>query len=789
VTARAPARWQTVGLAVLGLAAAALLAYLYLPGPARTWSAADERTASEVGAWLAGALSAELRQLEGAVAREAPDRLLAAGDPAALQAAQARLAGAHPDTLRVWILRAGHDRVDYTVQPPLTYAAVSLLQRSETQGKTPPPEAQLIGSEQQQVVVPVRVEGPQGLLGHVLFSLNPVLVQRLLDGMPWPGGAAKVLQPVAGASPVVLAARGKANSGAPLTREIAGTGWRVAYQPARTEAAEPSATAGSALWVALAVAALLAGALGLWLFQRRGQGAPAPATEEDAEAPVDWSRPARTGGADLPEGPPPLPSVEELSAEEEPAVPEGGPPEPAAQGLPAASIFLPYDVRGVVGDTLNADVARALGRAIGSEAYDRGQQALVVGRDGRTSSPELARALIEGLVDSGRDVIDVGQAPTPVVYFAAEYLDAHSAVVVTGSHNPANYNGFKVVLGGETLAEGAIANLRRRLATGDLVVGAGSVQSLEMDAEYIRRVAEDIPAALGNPYRVVVDAGNGVAGEIAPRLYRALGHDVVEVHCEVDGTFPSHPPDPSQPENLTDLLRAVKEHQADIGFAFDGDGDRLFVVDGEGRVIWPDRLLMLYAFDVLSRNAGATVVYDVKCTARLGKVIAKLGGKPLMWKAGHALVKAKMRETGALLAGEGSGHIYIRDRWYGFDDALYAGARLLDILRGRGAAPAAVFAKLPTGVATPELRVPMSRERAAEVVAALASDAFPGARVTDLDGLRADYPDAWGLVRGSNTTPHLLLRFEGDDQEALARVQGAFRRALLAAAPDLALPF
>ncbi|MCP4042993.1 MAG: phosphomannomutase/phosphoglucomutase [Gammaproteobacteria bacterium] len=457
----------------------------------------------------------------------------------------------------------------------------------------------------------------------------------------------------------------------------------------------------------------------------------------------------------------------------------------------SAAIFRAYDIRGIVGDTLTVEAARSIGQAIGSEAYERGQQAVVVGRDGRLSSQEMASALIEGLRASGRDVIDVGQVPTPVLYFAADYLEAESGVMVTGSHNPPNYNGFKIMLGGETLSGDAISAIRGRLGGGNLMTGEGSLQSMDVGAEYIRRVSEDIPVALGGAYKLVVDCGNGVAGEVAPRVYRALGHDVIELYCEVDGNFPNHHPDPIQPENLTDLIRKVREENADLGLAFDGDGDRLVVVDGEGNIIWPDRLLMFFAEDILSRHSGAEVIFDVKCSNRLFRVIEKLGGKPVMWKSGHSLIKQKMKETGAALAGELSGHIFIQDRWYGFDDALYAGARLLEMLRNSKGPPAQTFKHYTTGITTPELRVNMAEGEPHRLMEQLSGQTglVEGATIIDIDGIRADWPDGWGLVRASNTTPSLVLRFEGDDEAALGRVQEQFRKMLLTVEPGLKLPF
>ena len=464
-------------------------------------------------------------------------------------------------------------------------------------------------------------------------------------------------------------------------------------------------------------------------------------------------------------------------------------PEPS-NALPA-SIFRAYDIRGIVGETLCAGIVRQIGRAIGTEAHRRGVQTLAAGRDGRHSSPELLAALIEGMRHSGRDVIDIGQAPTPLLYFAARRLNTGSGVMVTGSHNAPDYNGLKIMIAGETLHGDAIQNLRRRIEHNDFETGRGALQSMEVVEEYIGRVCEEIPAAIGNDARkIVIDCGNGVAGDIAPRLFKTLGHDVVELYCDVDGDFPNHHPDPSVPANLQDLIAAVREHAADLGLAFDGDGDRLGVVDGEGTIIWPDRQMMLFARDVLSSHPGAEIIFDVKCSSLLPELITRLGGKPVMWKTGHSFVKTLLEQTGAPLAGEMSGHIFFADRWYGFDDALYAGARLVQILIGLGLPSSEVFAQLPAAVSTPELRVAVGEgEQTRFVESLLAGDHFTDARKTTIDGLRVDFADGWGLVRASNTEPSLVLRFEGVNASALERIQREFKQVLLAIDPSLELPF
>jgi phosphomannomutase/phosphoglucomutase len=467
--------------------------------------------------------------------------------------------------------------------------------------------------------------------------------------------------------------------------------------------------------------------------------------------------------------------------------------QPAAQ--PAAanverSIFRAYDIRGVVGKTLTPDTARLIGQAIGSVMRDKSLSEIVVGRDGRLSGPQMSGALIEGLRAAGIDVIDIGPAATPLVYFASFHLNTGSCVAVTGSHNPPDYNGFKIVVGGDTLAEDGIQELYTRIAEGRLATGQGTLRQMDVASDYVQRIASDIQA--GRSLKVVVDCGNGIPGAVAPEVVQAIGCEVIPLYCEVDGNFPHHHPDPSEPENLSDLILMVKKTGADIGLAFDGDGDRLGVVTKDGEIIYPDRLLMLFAMDVLIRNPGATIIYDVKCTGHLQPMILKAGGSPLMWKTGHSLIKAKMKETGAQLAGEMSGHFFFRERWYGFDDGIYSAARLLEILADdpAGRTPEQIFATLPKGVSTPELKVPMKEgEHYAFIERFRERAQFEGARLTTIDGLRADWPDGWGLVRASNTTPVLVLRFDADNADALKRIQDTFRAQLLAVDSSLQLPF
>ncbi|HZE92343.1 MAG TPA: phosphomannomutase/phosphoglucomutase [Rhizobacter sp.] len=451
-----------------------------------------------------------------------------------------------------------------------------------------------------------------------------------------------------------------------------------------------------------------------------------------------------------------------------------------------ASNFKAYDIRGIVGKTIDEAFAEHLGRAFGSAAVEAGEKAVAVGRDGRLSGPALVAALIRGLVSTGLDVVDLGAVTTPMLYYVAATRGKHgcnSGIQVTGSHNPKDYNGFKMVLASRAIYGDEIQALRARMETESYVKGKGRAATMDILAEYSQRIVSD--CKLSRKMKIVVDSGNGIPGASAPGILRALGCDVTELYSEVDGDFPNHHPDPSKPENLADLIRTVQTTDAEIGLAFDGDGDRLGVVTKDGNIIYPDRQLMLFAVDVLSRNKGATIIYDVKCTQRLAPVIREAGGKPLMWKTGHSLVKAKLKETKSPLAGEMSGHIFFSERWYGFDDATYTAGRLLEIL-SRGKNPSRVLNGLPTSFNTPELNVPCAEGEPRELVQKLLETAkFPGANeVITIDGLRAEYDDGFGLIRSSNTTPVLVMRFEGHTPQALHRIQDQFMSALLAVKPD-----
>ncbi|NDU85463.1 MAG: phosphomannomutase/phosphoglucomutase [Ferrovum sp.] len=456
--------------------------------------------------------------------------------------------------------------------------------------------------------------------------------------------------------------------------------------------------------------------------------------------------------------------------------------------LPPREIFKAYDIRGIVDHTLTPAGVTAIGQAIGSEARERGLSTIAIGRDGRLSGPTLANALAQGLQSCGLTVIDVGMVATPMLYFAAHTHAHGSGVMVTGSHNPPDYNGLKMMLGGETLSGSGIQSLYERLEKQRLVSGQGVLTSLDISEDYIKRIVSSV--TLGRPMKIVVDSGNGIPGRFAPELYRRMGCTVIELFCEVDGHFPNHHPDPSQPENLVDLIQALTQGRGELGLAFDGDGDRLGVVTRDGQIIYPDRQLMLFAADVLSRNPGAEIIFDVKCTRNLFSWVRQHGGQPTLWKTGHSLIKTKMKETGALLAGEMSGHTFFKERWYGFDDGLYAGARLLEIL-SRVTDPSATLNALPDAVTTPELQIRLQEGENFSIIEALQqSGQFPGSveRIT-LDGVRIEYADGFGLARSSNTTPVIVLRFEADNAAALSRIQSDFKREILKIKADARFPY
>ena len=746
--------------------------------------------------------------LEGWAADPQFAALFAAGDSDRLRARADDLARLYPEVQRVDLLLPQRLEVGSRPVPDLSFAALEMLRVADSAEGPLPAEIHQYGTDQAHVALVSRVPAARSdpPVGYIHLTLSfAALGKRLQVPAPFPGSMVLQQVPPGGEAFAVSRWPGGADPKTPPEGKLTvpGSIWRLTYwfSPPHTGLLGGSLSGWAVLGGAWAVTGLTLYLLYWWLrgVLRRYLLAVTDIVEWLGSDKVPPFR--KAGLAELVQS---LRLIREKASQlrghlrvadrRAEAAPVAAVEVPAVTVLSGSSeelpaeIFRSYDIRGLVGQSITPSVMFQLGLAVASEVHDRGKQTVIVGRDGRNSSAELQEAFRSGLQAAGAEVIDLGMVPTPLVYFATHVLGGDSGAIVTGSHNPPDYNGLKVVIGGEALSGAAIQGLRERVADGNLYTGKGSYREHDLVPDYLSRITEDVN--LARPLKVVVDCGNGVAGLVAPRLMRELGCEVIELFCEVDGSFPNHHPDPGQPDNLLSLVTEVTARQADLGLAFDGDGDRIGVVDSAGHIIWPDRLLMLLALEVLSSNPGADVIYDVKCSHHLADQIRAHGGRPVMWQAGHSLIKAKLRETGAVLAGELSGHIIFGDRWYGFDDALYAAARLLELLTMDELSSAEVFAQLPESPATPELVVPMAEGEAQVLTQRLLADArFPGAHLITVDGLRAEYADGWGLVRPSNTAPALSLRFEADTAERLEQIKSTFRAALLKLRPDLHLPF
>ncbi len=755
------------------------------------------RQAAEAAARsLRNTLDMLIGSVEGLAADSRYAQILASGNSALLQETEARLTRAVPSALQVRLLAERSEALDETRPPHMGFADLQMAHEAVEQA--PPPAFHGANTPHPHLALARKLEGG----GVLLASVSPKLLEAVLGAF---GVALELRQ---GDLSVKRTGDAELQETKPAGAvDVPGTSWKVAYRVAGV-----SFFADGWFFVfPLLGILLIAGAfysLGRWLLGafHNDQESVAQLVRDLMRGRALGNYPIRIGDSEfivhkiaqlkheaMEQGFEPQRSDTEQAPSHPAAAPAAAiaapqvPPDSAVTAVPA-SIFRAYDIRGVVGETLTAELVYEIGRAIGSECHAKGEQRVMIARDGRHSSQEFSQALAKGLQATGRTVVDLGLAPTPLLYFATHVLNGKSGVMVTGSHNPPKYNGLKIVIAGDTLAGEQVQKLRERIEAKDFIHGIGKIESRDLMPDYIERVMDD--TQLGRPMKIVMDCGNGVAAKLAPALMKTLGCEVVELFSEVDGNFPNHHPDPSKPENLTALIDAVVSAQADLGVAFDGDGDRLGVVDCEGKIIWPDRQMMLYAADVLSRQPGADIIFDVKCMRQLASQIVKNGGRPLMWKTGHSMLKAKMKETGAMLAGEMSGHIFFKERWFGFDDAVYACARLVEILSGDPRSTAEVFAELPDSVNTPELTVDTEEgENFALVEKLKALAEFPEARLSDLDGLRVDFIDGWGLVRPSNTTPSLVLRFEADNEKALARIQGVFRDLLVKVKPDIRLPF
>ena len=822
--AEATSRQSNPGLVIaIGgwLLATAVVAYsLYDNGQQQRQQLSQAWSSSQ-----AGALQQSLKQL-------AADTQTAAQSPALVAALQSQDPGqiqSTEATLSYWqgivdahLTARGKGALQADRRAPLNYAALDMINRVE-KGKDAAVEAYKIGD--QWVVysaAAVRKDSNSPVLGTLLLAFD---LKRVMAGVPeLPAGIGQIVltQKFASAPAQTLSQRGNGGQ-ASETLSSGNQNWQLSFS------AGPELQPTWPSWPLLGLAALIALGGLLLGFKLASRGLKQQLSEDVDQlrqligelsvgksvksfslnlpelghlAQLLASMPRRSNEppakpAAKPAGPEPplfqdtdILDIDILDNDQDPLELEQAPvmtTEITAPKLPA-DIFRAYDIRGVVGRTLTPETAYWVGRAVGSESLAKGEPNVAVGRDGRLSGPELVEQLIQGLVDCGCNVSDVGMVPTPVVYYAANILSGKSAVMLTGSHNPPDYNGFKIVVAGDTLANEQIQALKTRIDNNDLASGNGSVEQVDVLERYFAEIRDDI--ALAKNLRVVVDCGNGAAGVIAPQLIEALGCEVIPLFCDVDGNFPNHHPDPGKPENLVDLIAAVKEHNADLGLAFDGDGDRVGVVTNKGTIVYPDRLLMLFAKDVVSRNPGADIIFDVKCTRRLIPLISGYGGRPVMWKTGHSLIKKKMKETGALLAGEMSGHIFFKERWFGFDDGIYSAARLLEILSQEDKDAESIFNAFPSDISTPEINIEVTDANKFQLIQSLQDDGSWGeAKITTLDGVRVDYPKGWGLVRASNTTPVLVLRFEAETEEELERIKTVFRTQLNSLAPDIDVPF
>lgn len=696
------------------------------------------------------------------------------------------------------ILIAGELDVDPTGVAPIRFAELDLLRRAE-RGEAAFAEAALI-NEQWQIhfVAPVTAGKDLPLIGTLLLTLDGEHLKKILRTTDGGLGEKRLEQKFANSPTLTVFKVGTGGASASKSLPIPNSNWEIKFTPSQSliDRAEEAPT----LWI-LAIGCCIAFSLfAALILSRFLVKAEKVADEQLAPTIADVNK---TTTAPLTEAAPnPLFQKQDIldiavidedenilglhdTRNKKSSVPTVAINE---ADIPA-HIFRSYDIRGVVGKDIDAALAEKIGQAIGSEALDKGEQALIVARDGRTHSQELTTALIKGILRTGCNVVNVGVVPTPVMYFATyHFSDVRSGVMVTASHNPAEYNGFKVVINNSALADDAVMELRSRILLQRLHQGIGEETFREIIPHYIERIFSDV--ALAGDVSIVIDAGNAVTGIVAPQLFEELGCHVTPLYCDLDGTFPNHDPDPTQEHNLFALIEKVKEVNADIGVAFDGDGDRLVVVTPKGDIIWPDRLLMLFAKDILARHPGADVLFDVKCSRQLNQVISGYGGRPIMWKTGHSPMKAKMVETGALIGGEYSGHIFIKDRWYGFDDGIYAMARLLEIITLRDQNIDNIFSAFPQLLVTPEIKIAVPDTVKFDLIKKLAETGdFQNGNITSIDGIRVDYSKGWGLVRASNTSPALTLRFEAENEDALAIIQQIFKRELLKVDASLHITF
>ena len=705
-----------------------------------------------------------------------------------------------PGALNLRLYPKGSAQLELEAEFPIRYAELDLIRRAEERANNQPELVNVNNRWQINWAVPIAASADAEPLGSLLLMLDASELIQVFNTGGSDLGEYQLIQFFPGSAPLVVERQGSGIAGQHAQLPVAGSYLQVKFTPSASMV--DMARELPLAWLGLSALIALVLLTTAWLIhkrlvhQNRYRGPVEPSLDEL----VTISKPQASGDSLAN----PLFQKQDIldiamigGDEDVLGLSEGGKRSSARPGNSQAQleeqipreIFRSYDIRGLVGSQITPELAMQLGQAIGSEALDRGETSLLVARDGRSHSEALTAALVKGILKSGCHVINLGLVPTPVLYFASFHCDdCHSGVMVTASHNPKEYNGFKVVMNSEALADEAVLELRSRIIGQRLHQGAGQESQRDMVPAYIDRIFSDV--ALAGNVSLVIDAGNAVPGLVAPRLFEELGCDVTPLFCDLDGEFPNHNPDPTEEKNLSALIAKVQEVGADMGVAFDGDGDRLVVVTPKGDIIWPDRMLMLFARDVLARHPGADVLFDVKCSRQLNQVISSYGGRPIMWKTGHSPMKAKMVETGALIGGEYSGHIFIKDRWYGFDDGLYAMARLLEIITLRDQKIDDIFASFPPMVSTPELKIPSSDSDKFALISKLAAQGdFQNGAITSIDGLRVDFPKGWGLVRASNTSPALTLRFEAENQETLDKIQLLFKRELLKVDGSLTLPF
>lgn len=762
-----------------------------------------ERTATPLRDYLT-TQQQRLRELAGA-----PPTLAALeGDAAEREAREAAIASEFKESLAVRLIPAGTARLERDHVAPLRFAELDLIRRAERRETHHPELAKVDQAWQLQLIQPVPPESDAPVVGTVLITLSDDGWRPLLDRADPALGRIELHQQIPGSGQLIAYQRGQAGGDESHTIDIANSHWELTYtaSPQLVEQTRELPT----LWLLILSATTIGGLILAWMAghlimrQRSNAGPAMPKPAASRSAQKDESDDTHKEeevemigtlyqNQDILDIEVQDEDEDILALDQAPAKRAGSPADhagkPASGPAIPSDVFRSYDIRGIADTEITPQLAEHIGKALGSEVLDQGETHIVVARDGRTHSPALAEALRQGITSTGCHVIDLGTIPTPLMYFATFHLEeTSSGIIVTASHNPREYNGFKMVVNGVTLSDDAVLDVRSRIERQQYHQGQGETQSRDIVPDYIERIFSDV--ALVGSVSLVIDAGNAVPGIVAPRLFEELGCDVTPLYCDLDGDFPNHDPDPTQPANLQDLIAKVQEVGADLGAAFDGDGDRLIIVTPQGRIIWPDQLLMLFARDILGRNPGADVLFDVKCSRQLNQLITSYGGRPIMWKTGHSHMKSKMIETGALIGGEYSGHIFIKDRWYGFDDGLYTLARLLEIITLRDQPIDDIFAAFPDMPSTPELKIPVSESEKFALVDRLITEGdFHSGKSTTIDGLRVDFGKGWGLVRASNTSAALTLRFEADSEEALAKIQQLFKRELLKIDSSLKIDF